>query len=140
MKKIMASLILMMMLVTMSTMFMTVAMADGDDGSSEDFEIGFTVDEETGRMDLSRGGSAQQDGQSAWQKLIERYRNFIVGVSGIGAVTMLGVFIVNFMKLGTNATSNKRSDIITGLIWSGVAAAGLGAVAFIVGFFYNAIV
>ena len=134
----MASLILMMMLVTMSTMFMTVAMADGE--SSEDFEIGFTVDEETGRMDLNRGGSAQQDGQSAWQRLIERYRNFIVGVSGIGAITMLGVFIVNFMKLGTNATSNKRSDIITGLIWSGVAAAGLGAVAFIVGFFYNAIV
>jgi hypothetical protein len=107
--------------------------------SGEDFDIGFRMGTD-GKLELDRQGSAAQtDGQTAWARFITKYRNFIVGVSGIGAVTMVGVFILNFMKLGIHSTSNKRSDVLVGLIWSGAAAAGLGAVAFIVGFFYNAI-
>jgi hypothetical protein len=108
--------------------------------SGDDFGIRFTTDADD-RLQLDTEGSVfkQTDGEKAWAKFITKYRNFIVGVSGIGAVTMVGVFILNFMKLGIHSTSNKRSDVLIGLIWSGAAAAGLGAVAFIVGFFYNAI-
>lgn len=140
MKKMVSIFTLIMMLATMSTLFLSVAVVGHATGEeSTDFEIGFETDNE-GNLELIRGGTARQEDGTAWGTFITKYRGFITGVSGIGAVTMLGVFIVNFIKLGTYSTSNKRSDIITGLIWSGIATAGLGAVAFIVGFFYNTIV
>ena len=51
---------------------------------------------------------------------------------------MVAVFIINFMKLGTTSGNPvERSKCITALIWSGLAAAGLGSVALIVGVFYG---
>lgn len=77
---------------------------------------------------------------SSWTKLISKYRFFIAGVSGIGAVSMILFFIINFMKLGaTSANPQERSRAIMGLVFSGLAAAGLGAVTFIVGIFFNAL-
>jgi hypothetical protein len=77
---------------------------------------------------------------SAWNDLIKKYRKFIVGVSGIGAVSMIGFFIVQFMKLGASAGNPQaRSQALVGVLWTGIAAAGLGAITTIVGFFYNAI-
>lgn len=77
---------------------------------------------------------------SSWTKLIEKYRFFIAGISGVGAVSMILFFIMNFLKLGaTSANPQERSRAITGLVFSGLAAAGLGAVTFIVGIFFNAI-
>jgi hypothetical protein len=77
---------------------------------------------------------------SAWNDLIKKYRKFIVGVSGIGAVSMIGFFIVQFMKLGASAGNPQaRSQALVGVLWTGIAAAGLGAITIIVGFFYNAI-
>lgn len=85
--------------------------------------------------DINAGGNSG----SAWTKFIEKYRNFIVGISGIGAVSMIMFFIFQFMKLGASAGNPQaRSQALTGLIWSGIAAAGLGAVTIIVGFFYSA--
>lgn len=77
---------------------------------------------------------------SSWTKLIAKYRFFIAGVSGVGAVSMILFFIMNFMKLGaTSANPQERSRAIMGLVFSGLAAAGLGAVTFIVGIFFNAL-
>lgn len=77
---------------------------------------------------------------SAWTKLISKYRFFIAGVSGIGAVSMILFFIINFVKLGaTSSNPQERSRAIMGLVFSGLAAAGLGAVTFIVGIFFNAL-
>lgn len=77
---------------------------------------------------------------SSWTKLISKYRFFIAGISGIGAVSMILFFIINFMKLGaTSANPQERSRAIMGLVFSGIAAAGLGAVTFIVGIFFNAV-
>jgi|SRR5690625_4923061 len=71
---------------------------------------------------------------------IDRYRFVIAGVSGVGAVSMILFFILNFMKLGaTSGNPQGRGQAILGLILTGVAATGLGAVSFITGVFYNAL-
>ena len=81
-----------------------------------------------------------QNQANAWNNLFARYKAFIVGISGIGAITMIVLFIVNFMKLGASAGNPQaRSQALSGVLWTGLAAAGLGAATIIVGFFYNAI-
>ena len=87
-----------------------------------------------GDMDHSDGS----DG--AWSDFYERYRGFIVGISGVGAITMIVLFIVQFMKLGASAGNPQaRSQALGGVLWTGIAAAGLGAVTIITGFFYNSV-
>lgn len=80
-----------------------------------------------GKLEIG-GGDLSTDGTSgsAWTTFINKYRNFIVGISGIGAVSMIMFFIFQFMKLGASAGNPQaRSQALTGLIWSGIAAAGL---------------
>jgi len=85
-------------------------------------------------MGLGTGDSNQ------WNNLYSKYRTVIVGVSGIGAITMIIFFILNFMKLGASAGNPQaRSQALSGVLWTGLAAAGLGAVSIIAGFFYNAV-
>lgn len=94
--------------------------------------------DETGRLKL--GGMGDQNQANAWNNLFARYKAFIVGISGIGAITMIVLFIVNFLKLGASAGNPQaRSQALSGVLWTGLAAAGLGAATIIVGFFYNAI-
>lgn len=97
-------------------------------------EVNVTVGED-GSLKLDGGGMSNTGTSgSAWTKFINKYRNFIVGISGIGAVSMIMFFIFQFMKLGASAGNPQaRSQALTGLIWSGIAAAGLGAVTIIVG-------
>lgn len=84
---------------------------------------------------FTNGGSA-----SAWSSLFTKYRKFIVGISGIGAISMIAFFVMQFMKLGASAGNPQaRSQALAGVLWTGLAAAGLGAVTIIVGFFYNSI-
>lgn len=88
-----------------------------------------------GALAKEQGGMAD-----AWNKFIDKYRFWISGFSGIAAVTMILFFIINFMKLGASAGNPQaRSNAIQGLIWTGLAAAGLGGVAIVVAFFYNAL-
>lgn len=76
--------------------------------------------------------------ENPWVNVITKYRSFIVGISGIGAVTMVLCFIVCFIKLGSSTGNPQaRQSAITGILWTGIAAAGLGAVAIITGFFAN---
>lgn len=71
---------------------------------------------------------------------ITKYRVIIAGVSGVGAVSMILFFILGFIRLGaTSSNPDARSKTIMGLVASGVAAAGLGVVAFITGIFLNAL-
>lgn len=85
------------------------------------------------------GMTSNKTSATAWTDFIAKYRNFIIGISGLGAVAMVMFFIFNFMKLGaTSGNPSERTKALTGLIWSGVAAAGLGSVTIIVGFFYSA--
>ncbi len=103
-------------------------------------DVNVTVND-SGGLTVSGGGmSNSTKSGDAWTNFIKKYRNFIVGISGIGAVSMILFFIMNFMKLGANAGNPQgRQQAITGLVFSGLAAAGLGAVSIIVGFFYSAL-
>lgn len=98
-------------------------------------------------VEVNQDGSVKYGGDLAngskgdsWTQLIKKYRFFIAGISGIGAVSMILFFIMNFMKLGANSSNpQERSKATIGLVFSGIAAAGLGAVTFIVGLFFNAL-
>lgn len=84
------------------------------------------------------GTTNNMDG--SFNRIINKYKTVITFVSAIGAVTMVAVFILNFMKLGTTSGNpTERSKCIGALIWSGLAAAGLGSVALVVGIFYSAL-
>lgn len=89
----------------------------------------------SGNENFKNGGST-----SAWNSLFTKYRTFIVGISGIGAISMIVFFVIQFMKLGASAGNPQaRSQALAGVLWTGLAAAGLGAVTIVVGFFYNSI-
>ena len=90
-----------------------------------------------GKLNIT--GMGKGDANS-WNNIFSRYRTVVVGVSGVGAITMIVFFIINFMKLGSSAGNPQaRSQALTGVLWCGLAAAGLGAVTIIAGFFYNAV-
>ncbi|BBW98908.1 hypothetical protein [Geobacillus subterraneus] len=111
----------------------TVHAAGNDPGS-------VNVDVSGGKLSVSGGGFTNGASAQAWKDFITKYRNFIVGIAGIGAVTMIVLFIVQFLKLGASAGNPQaRSQALVGVLWTGIAAAGLGAVTIIVGFFYNSV-
>jgi len=98
------------------------------------------IDPSTGKLSVSGGGFTNGGSAKAWEDFIGKYRNFITGIAGIGAVTMVVLFIIQFLKLGASAGNPQaRSQALVGVLWTGIAAAGLGAVTLIVGFFYNAV-
>ena len=80
------------------------------------------------------------DDTSSWNQLFSRFKGVIVGITGVGTLVMIVLFIIQFMKLGASAGNPQaRSQALTGVLWTGIAAALLGSVTIIVGFFYNAI-
>ena len=92
---------------------------------------------------VTTGGALKKNANGmagAWNTFIDKYRFWISGFSGIAAVTMILFFIINFMKLGASSGNPQgRSNAIQGLVWTGLAAAGLGGVSIVVAFFYNAL-
>lgn len=93
-----------------------------------------------GKLTVTGGGMEYSDSDSAWSAFLSKYKGFIVGVSGVGTISMIAFFIYNFMKLGATSTNpSERAKVLQGLVWSALAAAGLGAVTIIVGFFSGAL-
>lgn len=100
----------------------------------DNFNVNMGQDGQLNVMGIGTGDSNQ------WNNLFGKYRTVVVGISGVGAITMIVFFIINFMKLGSSAGNPQaRSQALTGVLWTGLAAAGLGAVSIIAGFFYNAL-
>ena len=101
----------------------------------------------TGNVGVQMGENGQlivdgisADDTSSWNQLFSRFKGIIVGLTGVGTLVMIVLFIIQFMKLGSSAGNPQaRSQALTGVLWTGVAAALLGSVTIIVGFFYNAI-
>lgn len=93
-----------------------------------------------GKLEID-GITGGNDGTtSSWNQLFSRFKGVIVGITGVGTLVMIVLFIVQFMKLGASAGNPQaRSQALTGVLWTGIAAALLGSVTIIVGFFYNAI-
>lgn len=89
-----------------------------------------------GKVVLNSGFESQDD---AFSHIIEKYKIIITFFSAIAAITMVAIFIYNFIKLGaTSGNPMERQKCITGLIITGIATALLGSIALFVGIFYNA--
>lgn len=99
------------------------------------------VDWGSGDLTVSNNGAVNSTSKSTddtFGKIMEKYKGVITFVGGIATVTMVAIFILNFMKLGSTSTNpTERSKVLTGLVWSGIAAALLGSVTLIVGVFYG---
>lgn len=70
--------------------------------------------------------------------LLGEYRLLITFASAIVSFTMIGVFIVNLIKLGNSrGNPQARSKAITALIFTGISTALAGSVVTITTLFYN---
>lgn len=130
---------LFMMLLSLLMMFVQPIESHAASGSNIG-SVNVQVDDDGNLNITGSEGFTSGSSSSAWNELIKKYKKFIVGISGIGAVSMIAFFIVQFMRLGASAGNPQaRSQALVGVLWTGLAAAGLGAVTIIVGFFYNSI-
>lgn len=121
---LMLAMFLSLFIGTMVTQIQSHALFDGSD---------LKIDNSTGKVTGSTNNTS-----GTFNKIITKYKAVITFVSGIGAITMIAIFIFHFIKLGSTAANpSERSKCTTALIWSGLAAAGLGSVALIVGVFYG---
>lgn len=69
---------------------------------------------------------------------IEKYKIFVVGIFGLLSIIMVGVFIVHLMNIANNAINPmKRTQALSGLLWSGIAFAILGSITLVTGLLWN---
>lgn len=91
-------------------------------------EIGVTYKGDMGKV-------SNKDG--AWNTFFTRYRTLIVGLAGMGTITMILFFIMNFTKLGVySGNPQERQKVINSLILSGIATMILGSITLFVAIFY----
>lgn len=133
--------IFMAILLSFSTIFAPAIYAN----TAHDVQVAVSEDGKTtnGAVDkvkIEIAGITDRDGgqQNFWSVVLSKYRGIIVMISGVAALTFVLFFIINFIKLG-KASSNpqERSNCITAIVMTGIAAAGCGGVALFVGVFYN---
>lgn len=94
------------------------------------------IEVKNGKVVLNTGFNSEDE---AFSHIIDKYKVIITFFSAIGAITMVGIFIYTFIKLGATAGNpQERQKCLTGLIVTGLATALLGSVALFVGLFYNA--
>ena len=130
------------MFLFLSLLFSTVApvisYAEGSGFSFGDGGLTIQLDESGGvKVD---GEDLSENRSDAWNNILEKYQGFISGISAILTATMVVLFMINFMKLGASVGNPQaRSQALMGCLWTGIAAACLGSVTVIVGFFYKAI-
>ena len=135
-KKILLALFVVFMMAGYVTPITTYAATNT---STSKMDFNFTMSN-NGELAVSGADIASDNSANAWNRLFAKYKTFIVGVSGVGAITMIVLFIIQFMKLGASAGNPQaRTQALTGVLWTGLAATGLGAVTVVVGFFYNAL-
>ena len=101
-----------------------------------------------GNVDVSMGDDGTvtvtgfEDGgsESTWNKIFQKYKVIIAGVSGVLTLTFIVIFMINISKLGLSADNPAgRSRAIAGLLVTGIAVALFGAVTIICGLFWNAL-
>ena len=139
-KRAFAIMFLTLMMFTVVSPVNTFADKTSSSTSNQPGDVNVTISDD-GKLSLSGGGfDSTKSSGSAWTEIISKYKGFIVGISGIGTVTMILFFIILFCKLsGTVGNPTERAKVIQGLVWSGVATAGLGSVTLIVSLFYSSL-
>lgn len=89
---------------------------------------------------LNMGGLNNADKDNFFNTVLTEYRGIVMFISGIGTISMILFFILNFINLGkSQGNPQERQKAISGLIISGIASAGLGSVTMIVALFFNAL-
>lgn len=89
---------------------------------------------------LNMGGLVNADKDKFFNTVLSEYKGIVVFISGIGTISMILFFILNFINLGkSQGNPQERQKAISGLIISGIASAGLGSVTMIVALFFNAL-
>lgn len=114
---------------------MEVYAAPGDNAKGDDIStIGSDVTvgmSDNGSLQITGANSDVSDGFKA-------FLQFIRLLSGGGALVMLMIFVLNFIKLGAAGTNSKaRADAISALIWSGIATACLSMSTVVFFFFFK---
>ena len=96
-KRILISLLLMVLLINIINPI--VAFADDDDNNKKNVTKDGVFDEFNVTYDGKKldPGIDKTDG-AGWKGIIIRYRKFIVGIAGVAAVTMVLLFIFQFIK------------------------------------------
>lgn len=78
-----------------------------------------------------------KDRDTTWNIFMEKYKVVILGISGGATLTLLLLWIVQFLKLGTLAGNPmSRQKAITSLFLTGIATGLLGSVSLFVALFY----
>lgn len=89
---------------------------------------------------LNMGDLANANKDDFFNTVLSEYRGIVIFISGIGTISMILFFILNFINLGkSQGNPQERQKAISGLIISGIASAGLGSVTMIVALFFNAL-
>lgn len=64
--------------------------------------------------------------------ILTRYKGLIVGIFGIATLSLVGLFIYYFVKLGSSGNNpEKRKDAITDILKCGIATAIMGSITLI---------
>ena len=100
-------------------------------------DLDFKFEIKQGGIDIT-GKAMEGTEEDAWNTMYDKYQLFIVGISGVAALTCLAVFIFQFIKLASVADNPQaRSQVLTSIMWSGIGTVGLGSVAFFTSLFYG---
>ena len=76
----------------------------------------------------------------AWNQIFESISLIITGITGVGVLACVLAFVIQIMKLGAAAGNpSERERALSGLLWTGIGTAGLGAVTIIFAFAYSLI-
>ena len=97
--------------------------------------------DENGKISLKdEEGKSLKTKKETLNNVLTEVRTVVVFLTGIGSLTVIGCFILNFINL-SNSRGNPeaRKKAVNGLIVCGIATAGLGSVTLITQLFYNMI-
>lgn len=89
------------------------------------------------KVSVSNGKVTLEDGKvsdstSAKSTVISKYKGLATFFGGLATITMVLIFIKHFIELGFKSNNPmERRQITSGLIWSGLAAACLGSITFV---------
>ncbi len=85
-------------------------------------------------LDEEKGSAA------AWNTIFIKYKGVISGVAGVITLTLIVFFLINLAKVaGSSDNPTARAAALKGLLWTGIATAGVGAVDIFLAIFYNAL-
>lgn len=100
-----------------------------------------TLDENTGKPSITESdGTALKNKTETLNEVLKQSRLVVVFLSGLASLTVIGLFIINFINLGNSrGNPQERQKAINGLIVCGIATAGLGSITLISKLFFNMI-